>query len=70
MLTMTSFESVSIDTRPPSVVIKTMEAKQANVMSVMQPRSVKSINGIKITLHNTFYIPKVNYAINITGCIV
>jgi hypothetical protein len=70
MLTMTSPGSVSIDTSPPSVVIKTMKAKQAHIMSVMQPRSVKSINGIKLTLHNTFYIPKVNYTINITGCIV
>ena len=67
---MTSPGSVSIDTSPPSVVIKTMKAKQAHIMSVMQPRSVKSINGIKLTLHNTFYIPKVNYTINITGCIV
>ena len=67
---MTSFGSVSIETSPPSVVIKTMEAKQAHIMSFMQPRSVKSINDIKLTLHNTFYIPKVNYAINITGCIV
>jgi DNA-binding beta-propeller fold protein YncE len=68
--TNTTFGSVSIETSPPSVVIKTTKAKQAQIMSVMQPPSVKSINDIKLTLHATFDIPKIkgNYAI--TGCIV
>jgi hypothetical protein len=52
MSTMTSFGSVSIETSPPSVVIKTMKSKQAQIMSVIQPPSVKSINDIKLTLHN------------------
>ena len=68
--TMTSFGSVSIETSPPSVVIKTMKSKQAQIMSVIQPPSVKSINDIKFTLHNTFDILKGKNAINITGCIV
>jgi hypothetical protein len=73
MSTMTSFGSVSIETNPPSVVIKTMKAKQAQIMSVLQPPSVKSINDIKLTLRNTFDIPKGKnkyIPICITGCIV
>jgi hypothetical protein len=69
---MTSFGSVSIETNPPSVVIKTMKAKQAQIMSVLQSPSVKSINDIKLTLHNTFDVPKGKNKytpICITGCI-
>ena len=70
MSTMTSFGSVSIETSPPSVAIKTMKAKQAQIMSVIQPPSVKSINDIKLTLHNTFNIPNGKNTTNITGCII
>ena len=70
MSTMTSFGSVSIETSPPSVVIKTMKSKQAQIMSVIQPPSVKSINDFKLTLHHTFDIPKGKNTTNITGCIV
>jgi hypothetical protein len=70
MSTMTSFGSVSIETSPPSVVIKTMKSKQAQMMSVIQPSSVKSINDIKLTLHHTFDIPKGKNVRCITGCIV
>jgi DNA-binding beta-propeller fold protein YncE len=70
MSTKSSFGSVSIETSPPSVVIKTMKSKQAQIMSVIQPPSVKSINDIKLTLHTTFDILKGKNAINITGCIV
>jgi DNA-binding beta-propeller fold protein YncE len=66
--TMTSFGSVSIETRPPSVAINTMKSKQAQIMSVIQGPSVKSINDIKLTLHNTFNIPKGKNTT--TGCIV
>ena len=34
--TLTTFGSVSIETSPPSVGIKTMKAKQAHIMSVIQ----------------------------------
>jgi DNA-binding beta-propeller fold protein YncE len=47
-----------------------MKAKQAQIMSVIQPPSVKSINDIKLTLHATFDIPKIKRNNNITGCIV
>jgi DNA-binding beta-propeller fold protein YncE len=68
--TITTFGSVSIETSPPSVVIKTMKAKQAQIMSIIQSPSVKSINDIKLTLHVTFDIPKVKGNNDITGCIV
>ena len=68
--TITTFGSVSIETSPPSVAIKTTKAKQAQIMSVIQHPSVKSINDIKLTLHTTFDIPKVKGNITITGCIV
>jgi hypothetical protein len=68
--TITTFGSVSIETSPPSVAIKTMKAKQAQIMSVIQHPSVKSINDIKLTLHATFDISKVKGNITITGCIV
>jgi DNA-binding beta-propeller fold protein YncE len=68
--TVTTFGSVYIETSPPSVVIKTMKAKQAQIMSVIQPPSVKSINDIKLTLHTTFNIPNVKGNNTIRGCIV
>jgi predicted DNA-binding protein (UPF0278 family) len=68
--TITTFGSVSIETSPPSVVIITMKAEQAQIMSVMQHPSAKSINDIKLTLNTTFNIPKGKGSIAITGCIV
>jgi hypothetical protein len=68
--TITTCGSVSIETSPPSVVIKTTKDKQAQIMSVIQPPSVKSINDIKLTLHTIFDIPKVKGNNAITGCIV
>ena len=70
LFTITRFGSVSIEASPPSVAIKTMKAKQAQIMSVIQPPSVKSINDIKLTLHTTFNITKVKGNNTITGCIV
>jgi hypothetical protein len=40
MSTMPSFGSVSIETSPPSVVIKTMKAKQAQIMPYFLERFV------------------------------
>ena len=68
--TITTFGSVSIETSPPSVVIKAIQDKQAQIMSVTQHPSVKSINDIKLTLHTTFDIPTGNRIIGIAGCIV
>jgi hypothetical protein len=48
--------------------MKSKTGKQ--IMSVIQPPSVKSINDIKFTLHHTFDIPKGKSNTYITGCIV
>ena len=66
----TTLGSVSIETSHPSVVIKTMKAKQQQIMPVIQHASVKSINDIKLTLHVTFNIPPGDIPIGITGCII
>jgi hypothetical protein len=42
--TLTTFGFVCIETGPPSVVIKKMKVKQAQIMYVVQHPSVKSIN--------------------------
>ena len=68
--TITRFGFVSIETSPPSVVIKTTKDKQAQIMTVIQHPSVKSINDIKVTLHTIFNIPSKKGGIFITGCIV
>ena len=68
--TITTLGSVSIETSPPSVVIKTTTAEQAQIMSVTQHSSVKSINDIKLTLHTTFDILEQYGDSNMTGCIV
>ena len=47
-----------------------MKAKQAQIMSVIQHPSSKSINDIKLTLYTTFNIPKGIFNTGITGCIV
>jgi len=47
-----------------------MKDKQAQIMSVIQHPSVKSINDIKLTLHTKFNIPKGKDIIDITGGIV
>jgi hypothetical protein len=49
--TITTFGFVSIETSHPSVAIKTIQANQAQIMSVIQHPSVKSINDIKLSLH-------------------
>jgi DNA-binding beta-propeller fold protein YncE len=68
--TIATFGSVSVETSPPSVVIKSRKDKQAQLMTVMQHTSVKSINDVKLTFHTTFNIPKGKYNIEIGGCIV
>ena len=52
--TITTFGFVSIETSHPSVVIKTIQANQAHIMSVIHHPSVKSINDIKLSF--SYYI--------------
>jgi LPS O-antigen subunit length determinant protein (WzzB/FepE family) len=47
--TITTFGSVSIETSPPLVVIKTTKDKQTQIVSAMQHPTVKSINDINLT---------------------
>ena len=68
--TITKFGSVSIETSPPLVAIKTTKDKQTQIVSVMQHPTVKSVNDIKLTLHTKFDIPKGIGNIYIRGCIV
>jgi hypothetical protein len=68
--TITTFGSVYIETSPPSVVIKITKVKQAQIVSVTQHPSAKSLSDIKLTLPTTFNIPKRKGNIYITGCIV
>ena len=68
--TITTFGFVTVETSPPSVVNKTMQAKQVQIMYAIQHPSVKSINDIKFTLHATCTIPKRQCDIFIAGCIV
>ena len=68
--TITTFGSVSIETSPPLVVIKTTKDKQTQIVSVMQHPTVKSVNDINLTLHTKFDIPKGIGNIYIRGCIV
>ena len=58
MSTLKPFGFVSIGPSPPSVVIKTMNDKQAQLITVIQYPYVMSINDIKLTLHSTFNIPR------------
>jgi hypothetical protein len=51
MSTMTSFGSVSIETSPPSVVIKTMKAKQAQIF-----QSTNIILPFEQTMHPAIHI--------------
>ena len=44
-----TFGSVSIEASPPSVAIKTMKDKQAQLITVIQYPYVMSINDIKLT---------------------
>ena len=68
--TITGFGFVSMETSHPSVAIKTIQANKAQIMSIIQHPSVKSINDIKLSLHTTFNIPKGISNIAITRCIV
>ena len=56
--TITTFGSVSIETGSQTGVLKTEKSKQAQIVSVVEPPSVHSINDIKLTLYSNIKIPK------------
>jgi DNA-binding beta-propeller fold protein YncE len=58
MSTITTFGSVAIETGPQTVVLKTEKSKQAQIMSVVEPPTLHSIDDIKLTLYSNIKIPK------------
>jgi DNA-binding beta-propeller fold protein YncE len=57
MSTITTFGSVAIETGPQRAVLKTEKSKQAQIMSVVEPPTLHSINDIKLTLYSNIKIP-------------
>jgi hypothetical protein len=49
MSTITTFGSVAKETGPQTAVLKTEKSKQAQIMSVVEPPTLHSINDIKLT---------------------
>ena len=58
MSTITTFGSVAIETGPQTAVLKTEKRKQAQIMPVVEPPSLLSINDIKLTLYSNINITK------------
>jgi hypothetical protein len=53
-----TFGSVAIETGPHTAVLKTEKSKQAQIISVVEDRSLLSINDVKLTLYSNIKIPK------------
>jgi hypothetical protein len=60
MSTITTFGSVAIETGPQTDVLETEKSKQAQIMFVVEPPSLHSINDIKLTLCSNIKISKRN----------
>jgi hypothetical protein len=58
MSNIATFGSVAIETGSQRAVLKTEKNKQAQIMSVVEPPSLHSINDIKLTLYSNIKIPK------------
>jgi hypothetical protein len=56
--TITTFGSVAIETGSQTAVLKTEKSKQAQIISVVHPPSLHSINDIKLNLYSKIKIPK------------
>jgi hypothetical protein len=56
--TITTFGSVAIETGSQTAVLKTEKSKYAQIMSVVEPQTLHSINDIKLTLYSNINIPK------------
>jgi hypothetical protein len=69
MSTITTFGSVVIETGPQIAVLKTEKRKQAQIMSVVEPPSLHSINDIKLTSYSNIKIPK-EISHNSRGCVI
>ena len=69
MSTLTTFASVAIETGPQTAALKTEKSKQAQIMSVVEPPSLLSINDIKLTLYSNINIKK-EISNTSTGCVI
>ena len=67
--TITTFGSVAIETDSQTAVLKTEKSKQAQIMSVVEPPSLHSINDIKLTLYSNIKIPK-EISHKSRGCVI
>ena len=67
--TITTFASVAIEPGPQTVALKTEKCKQAQIMSVVEPPSLLSINDIKLTLYSNINIKK-EISNTSTGCVI
>ena len=69
MSTITTFGSVAIETDPQRAVLKTEKSKQAQIMSVVEPPTLHSINDIKLTLYSNIKIP-IEISHRSRGCVI
>ena len=67
--TITTFGSVAIETGSQTAVLKTEKSKQAQIISVVEPPSLHSINDIKLTLYSNIKIPPEISRVS-RGCVI
>ena len=67
--TITTFGSVAIETDSQRAVLKTKNSKQAQIISIVEPPSLHSINDIKLTLYSNIKIPK-EISHRSRGCVI
>jgi hypothetical protein len=69
MSTIATFRSIAIETGPQRAVLKTEKNMQAQIMSVVEPPTLHSINDIKLTLYSNIKIPK-EISHRSRGCVI
>jgi hypothetical protein len=69
MSTIITFGSVAIEIDPQTAVLKTEKRKQAQIMPVVEPPSLLSINDIKLTLYSNINITK-EISTSSSGCVI
>ena len=67
--TITTFGSVAIETGSQTAVLKTEKSKHAQIISVVEPPTLHSINDIKLTLYSNINIPK-EISHRSRGCVI
>jgi hypothetical protein len=69
MSTIATFGYIAIETGPQRAVLKTEKNKQAQIMSVVEPPTLHSINDIKLTLYSNIKILK-EISHRSRGCVI